>query len=100
MKKLLTKILLIGLLSNYLFKGEQAKSLVPYYYFPTESSLKKESLSISNNAYQLLYFGKIKESLNLAKLAIGLNKSNEKLWLILSETQLANNLFTSLANGG
>ena len=33
-----------------------------------------------------------KKSLNLAKLAVKINNSNEKLWLILSEAQLANGL--------
>ena len=50
-------------------------------------------MSIGNNAYQLLYFGQIKESLNLAKLAVKINKSDEKLWMILSDTQLANDLY-------
>ena len=62
---------------------EQVKSVVPYYYFPTIKNLKQESLSIGKNAYQLLYFGQYKESLNLANLAIKINKTDEKQWLIL-----------------
>ena len=50
-------------------------------------------MTIGRNAYQLLYFGQVKESLNLAKLAVKINSSNEKLWLILSEAQTANKLF-------
>ena len=72
---------------------EQAKSVVPYYYFPTIKNLKKESLSIGKNAYQLFYFGQYKESLNLANLAIKINKTDEKLWLILADAQIANELY-------
>jgi len=93
MKKFFTRILFISLLFNVLLKGEELKALVPYYYLPTIKNLEKESLSIGKNAYQLLYFGQIKESLNLAKLAVKINKLDEKLWLILSESQIANNLY-------
>ena len=93
MKKFFTRILFISLLFNVLLKGEELKALVPYYYLPTIKNLEKESLSIGRNAYQLLYFGQIKESLNLAKLAVKINKLDEKLWLILSESQIANNLY-------
>ena len=92
MKKLLKKILFFTLITFYFLKVEQVKPIIPYYYFPTINNLKKESLSIGKNAYQLLYFGQYKESLSLAKLAVEIDNSNEKLWLILSEAQLANNL--------
>ncbi len=90
MKKFLKKIICISLISFSFFKTEQVQSLVPYYYFPSIKNLKNESLSIGKNAYQLLYFGQYKQSLNLAKLAVQLNRTNEKLWLILSEAQVAN----------
>ena len=82
------------MISFYFFKVEQVQSVVPYYYLPTIKNLKKESLSIGKNAYQLLYFGQYEQSLNLAKLAVKINKTDEKLWLILSEAQLANELYT------
>ena len=87
------KIIFILLISCYIFKVEQIQSLVPYYYLPTKKNLQQESLSIGKNAYQLLYFGQYKQSLNLAKLAVQINKTDQKLWLILSEAQLANKLF-------
>ncbi len=93
MKKHFTKILCISLLVHFSLKGDQLNALVPYYYLPTIKNLEKESLSIGKNAYQLLYFGQIKESLNLAKLAIQINKLDENLWLILSESQVANKLY-------
>ena len=77
---------------------DQVRSLIPYYYFPTTRNLQKESLTIGKNAYQLLYFGQYKESLNLAKLAVKIDKTNEKLWLILAETQLANELYEQALN--
>ena len=93
MKKLLTQILCLFLVSNYFLNAERAKALIPYYYFPSMKTLEKESLTIGKYAYQLLHFGQIEDGLNLAKLAVKLNKSNEKLWLILSEAQIANNLY-------
>ncbi|MBO8220062.1 tetratricopeptide repeat protein [Prochlorococcus marinus] len=90
MKKFLKEIICVSLISFSLFKAEQVQSLVPYYYFPSIKNLQKESLSIGKNAYQLLYFGQYKQSLNLAKLAVRISRKDEKLWLILSEAQIAN----------
>ena len=93
MKKFFKKFIFLSLISFSLLKVEQVKSLVPYYYFPSFKNLQKEGLSIGKNAYQLLYFGQYEQSLNLAKLAVKINKSDEKLWLILAEAQLANKLY-------
>ena len=95
MKKFLKKILCFSLISLYFLRIEKVESIVPYYYFPTIKNLQKESLSIGKNAYQLLYFGQYKDSLNLAKLAVKINPQDEKLWLILSEAQLANKLYNN-----
>jgi tetratricopeptide (TPR) repeat protein len=93
MKKLLKKIICVSCISFCLLKIDKTQSLVPYYYLPTKKNLNRESLSIGKNAYQLLYFGQFEQSLNLAKLAVQINKSDEKLWLILSEAQVANKLY-------
>ena len=98
MKKIFKKLLCISLISFFFLKTEKIQSIVPYYYFPTTKNLNKESLNIGKNAYQLLYFGKYEESLNLAKLAVKINAKDEKLWLILSEAQLANNLYKNALN--
>ena len=98
MKKFLKKVISISLISCFFLKAEQVKSLVPYYYFPTIKNLQKESTSIANNAYQLLYLGQYEQSLNLAKLAIQLNKKDEKLWLIYAEAQIANKQFKKALN--
>ena len=98
MKKFFYKIICVSLISFYFFKINQVQSLVPYYYLPTIKNLQKESLSIGKNAYQLLYFGQYEQSLNLAKLAVIINKGDEKLWLILSEAQLANKLYKNALN--
>tara|TARA_B100000242_G_C43003746_1_gene466379 strand:+ start:328 stop:1188 length:861 start_codon:yes stop_codon:yes gene_type:complete len=92
--KNLKKILFIFMISFLSLEVKQAIAIVPYYYFPKIEVLKEQSEIIGNNAYQLLYFGQYKEALNLAKLAVKINKKNEKLWLILSETQLANKLYS------
>jgi tetratricopeptide (TPR) repeat protein len=90
MRKFLKKIICFSLLSFCFFRVEQVQAVVPYYFFPSIKNLEKESLSIGKSAYQLLYFGQYKKSLNLAKLAVQINKTDEKLWFILSEAQLAN----------
>ena len=98
MKKFLKKLLYISLISFFFFKTEKIHSIVPYYYLPTTKNLHKESLNVGKNAYQLLYYGKYEESLNLAKLAVKINAKDEKLWLILSEAQVANNLYKEALN--
>ena len=98
MRKFLKNILCFYLLSFCFLKIEKVQSIIPYYYFPTIKNLEKESLSIGKNAYQLLFFGQYEESLNLAKLALKINAKDEKLWLILSEAQVANNLYKNALN--
>ena len=93
MKKFLKRILCISIISFSFIKIERVESIIPYYYLPSINNLEKESLSIGKNAYQLLYFGQYKDSLNLAKLAVKINATSEKLWLILSEAQVANKLY-------
>ena len=93
MIKLLIKILFISIINNQIFNIKNLNALVPYYYLPETKNLKQESLSIGRQAYQLLSFGQIKESLNLAKLAIKINDTNEMLWIILAEAQIANELY-------
>ena len=98
MKKFFKYIVCYSLISFHFFKVEQVQSLVPYYYFPTIKYLQTESLTMGKNAHQLLYFGQRKQSLNLAKLAVKINKNNENLWLILSEAQVANKLYKKALN--
>ena len=93
MKKSLFKILFFSIISSNIFIAESLRALIPYYYFPETKSLQKEGLSIGKQAYQLLYFGQIRDSLNLAKLAVKINSDNETLWTILAETQIANKLY-------
>jgi len=92
-KKFFKIIIFFFLVNFWSFKVEKVQAIVPYYYFPTIKNLQKESLSIGRNAYELLYFGQYEQSLNLAKLAVEINQTNEQLWLILSEAQIANNLY-------
>ena len=98
MKKFFQKIICATLISFYFFEVEQVKSVVPYYYLPKIENLQKRSLSIGKSAYELLYFGQYEQSLNLAKLAVKIDKTNEKLWLILAETQVANKLHKQALN--
>ena len=79
MKNFFKKFLIISLTSFYFFSIEDVKSLIPYYYFPSEKNLTKEALSIGKSAFQLLYFGQYENSMNLAKLAIKINPNDEDL---------------------
>ena len=98
MKKFLEKTIWIFLICFYFFQIEKIQAIVPYYYFPTIKNLQKQSLYIGKNAYQLLYFGQDEDSLNLAKLAVKINAKDEKLWLILAETQIANKKYKNALN--
>ena len=98
MKKFLQKIIWIFLISFYFLQIEKVQAIIPYYYFPTIKNLEKQSLYIGKNAYQLLYFGQYEESLNLAKLAVKINSKDEKLLLILAETQIANKQYKNALN--
>ena len=91
--KIFKTIALASVISFYFLEVKEVKAFIPYYYFPNIKNLEEQSTLIGNNAYQLLYFGQYKEALNLAKLAVKINKKDEKLWLILSETQIANELY-------
>jgi len=93
MKKHFIKLLFFTLISIHIVDTQNLKALVPLYYFPDIKQLKLEALSIGQQAYQLLYFGQNKDSLNLAKLAVKINDQNEKLWIILAEAQIANKLY-------
>jgi len=93
MKKFFKTLIPLFLVSFYFFKVEQVYSIIPYYYLPKIETLQKESMAMGKTAYQLLYLGQYEDSLNLAKLAIKINKKDEKLWLFLSEVQVANKLY-------
>ena len=93
MKNPLIKLLLFSIISLNIFNAQKLKAVIPYYYLPEIKNLKDESLSIGKKAYQLLYFGQVKDSLNLAQLAVKINNKNEKLWTILAEAQIANKLY-------
>ena len=97
-KKLFQNLIFIQILIfNFVCIGS-LKAIIPFYNLPNEDILRKNSFAIAKNAYQLLYFGQIKESLNLSKLAISLNDNDPKLWSLLAETQVANNLYENALN--
>ncbi len=98
MKNFFKKTIWASFICFYFFQIEKIQALVPYYYFPTINDLQKQSLFISKNAYQLLYFGQYEDSLNLAKLAVKINAKDEKLWLILAEAQIANEEYKNALN--
>ena len=93
MKKYLVRLLFLTIISGYVFNIKHLKAIVPYYYFPGTKNLKQEALSIGKQAYQVLLFGQIKNSLSLAKLAVNIDDKNETLWTILAEAQMASKLY-------
>jgi len=98
MRKFIKKTIWISLICFYFFQIEIVRAIVPYYYLPTIKNIRKQSLYIGKNAYQLLYFGQYEDSLNLAKLALKINSKDEKLWLILAEAQMANKEYKKALN--
>tara|TARA_Y100000589_G_scaffold269815_1_gene261904 strand:- start:37 stop:894 length:858 start_codon:yes stop_codon:yes gene_type:complete len=91
--KIIKNLFFIHIFVSNLVFIERSQAIIPFYKLPNEDILKKNSFALAKNAYQLLYFGQIKESLNLAKLALTLNKNDSKLWVLLAETQIANKLY-------
>ncbi len=93
MKKSIVKLLFFSIISGHIFNMHNLKAIVPHYYFPETKFLKQEALSIGKQAYQILFFGQVKDSLNMAKLAVKIDDKNEILWTILAETQIASKLY-------
>ena len=92
LKKFFCKILFV-LISFNCLQINNTNAFIPYYSSPSKNLLKKNGSELGKNAYQLLYFGQIKEALAVAKLAVTLNPQNEKLWALLAEAQISNNLY-------
>ena len=91
-KRFLLKFLSIQLIGINIFHISNLKAFIPYYSLPSKNFLKNNGSELAKNAYQLLYFGQLKEGLALAKLAVSLNPVDEKLWALLAEAQLNNKL--------
>ena len=97
-KKIFKNLILIQVFTLNIVITESLEAMTPFYNLPEENILKKNSFEIAKNAYQLLYFGQKKESLNLAKLAISLNNKDPRIWSLLAEAQIANNLYEKALN--
>jgi len=92
-KLLIFKIIFIQFIGLSIFQVKKSNAFIPYYYLPSKKFLNLNGSEIGKNAYQLLYFGQIKEGLALAKLAISLNPEDVNLWALLAEAQINNKLF-------
>ena len=90
---LIFKILFIQLFGLSVFNANKANAFIPYYDLPSKKFLNLNGSELGKNAYQLLYFGQLKEGLALAKLAVSLNPEDENLWSLLAEAQINNKLF-------
>ena len=98
MKKFIIKLLFFSIIISNVFNTQNTKAIIPYYYFPEAKNLKQEALSIARQAYQLLLFGQIEDSLNLAEIAVKIDDENEALWTTLAEAQIANKLYEKALN--
>ena len=92
-KFLILKILFLQFILLSIFQVKKTNAFIPYYELPSKQFLKLKGSEIGKNAYQLLYFGQLKQGLALAKLAISLDPENVKLWALLAEAQINNKLF-------
>ena len=92
LQKLFIKICITQFFIFNIFYAKNIDAIIPYFNLPTKSDLKTNSLALGQKAYQLLYFGQLKDSLRLAELAVSINDNDERLWALLAEVQLANNL--------
>tara|TARA_Y100000589_G_C27081867_1_gene599995 strand:- start:92 stop:952 length:861 start_codon:yes stop_codon:yes gene_type:complete len=100
---LIFKLLIFQLFVISVFQMRKLNAFIPYYSLPSKQFLERNGSEIGKNAYQLLYFGQLKEGLALAKLAISLNPKDGNLWTLLAEAQIKNKLFDdaliSIKNG-
>ena len=92
-KLLIIKIILLQLIGLSVFQIKKSNAFIPYYDLPSKKFLNLNGSLIGKKAYQLLYFGQLKEGLALAKLAVSLNPEDENLWSLLAEAQINNKLF-------
>ncbi len=92
-KLLILKIIFLQLIGLSLFQVKKTNAFIPYYQLPSKKFLNLNGSKIGKNAYQLLYFGQLKEALALAKLAISLNPEDVNLWALLADAQINNKLF-------
>ena len=69
-KLLILKIILIQLIGLSIFEAKKTSAFIPYYYLPSKKFLKLKGSEIGKNAYQLLYFGQLKEGLALSLIHI------------------------------
>ncbi len=77
------------------FTAQPVKAFVPYVYKPKIENLKATALTLGRTAAQLIHYGQIKEANRLAELAVRLSPEDDRLWSVLAETQLRNNLIDS-----
>ena len=92
-KFIIFKVLFLQIIGLSIFDVKKSDAFIPYYSLPSKKFLNLSGSKIGKNAYQLLYFGQLKEGLALAKLAISLNPDDVNLWALLAEAQINNKLF-------
>lgn len=92
-KLLILKVIFLQIIGLNIFQVKRSSAFIPYYDLPSKNFLNQNGSEIGKNAYQLLYFGQLKQGLALAKLAISLNPEDVNLWTLLAEAQINNKLF-------
>jgi len=75
-----------------IFINKPVNAFVPYIFEPNTKDLENVSINFGKTTARLIHFGQIKEALRWAKLGVRLNPNDERLWAILAEAQVRNNL--------
>ena len=88
----INKFVLGILLSISFINIEKSKAFIPFTYQPNDKSLTKTGLTIGRTAAQLMQLGQTKEAQRLGALAVRINPTDDRLWSILAEAQMRNNL--------
>ena len=81
-----------GISKHHRKSFKPVKSFIHYIYEPNKQALEKTGLSVARTAAQLLHLKQYKEANRLAELALQLKPIDDRLWSILAEAQLNNNL--------
>tara|TARA_Y100001968_G_C19336638_1_gene707245 strand:+ start:281 stop:1153 length:873 start_codon:yes stop_codon:yes gene_type:complete len=85
---IVTFFLLVGTIAGV----QPIKAFAPYVYEPNKKELNRTGINIGKTAAQLLHLGQTKDAIRIAELAVKLNPTDDRLWSILAEAQVRNNL--------
>ena len=87
------KLIFSGIIAIAIFSFPKASNaFIPYLYYPNKKTLKKTGTNFAKTAAQLIHFGQTKQAIQVAELSVTLNPKDYRLWSVLAEAQLKENL--------